>query len=57
MVDSARAYVLGQYPTGLETAVNWANALADLEFFGLDRSYIVSSAPHSARWTLRPRAR
>ncbi len=45
MLDSARAYVLGQYPTGLETAVNWANALADLEFFGLDRSYIESYGP------------
>ena len=45
MLDSARSYVLGQYPTSLETAVNWANALADLEFFGLDKSYIESYGP------------
>ncbi len=45
MLDSARSYVLGQYPTSLETAVNWAGVLADLEFFGLDRSYIESYGP------------
>lgn len=37
---SAKAYVLGQYPLALETAANWANTIADLEFYGLDRSYI-----------------
>ncbi len=39
-LQSARAYVLGQYPLRLETASDWAGALADLEFFGLDRAYI-----------------
>ena len=42
-----RIYVGGAWraPAGLETAVDWANALADLEFFGLDRSYIESYGP------------
>jgi zinc protease len=40
MVASARAYVLGQYPLGFETAPDWAGALAELEFYGLDASYI-----------------
>ena len=35
MLASARAYTLGQYALGLETAADWAGALADLEFFGL----------------------
>jgi len=40
MLESSRAYVLGQYPTRLETAAHWAAALADLEFYGLDKDYI-----------------
>jgi predicted Zn-dependent peptidase len=40
MLDSARAYVLGQYPLGFETAADWAGALAELEFYGLDAAYI-----------------
>jgi len=39
-LQSSRAYVLGQYPLRLETASDWSGTLADLEFFGLDRSYI-----------------
>jgi zinc protease len=39
-LQSARSYVLGQYPLGLETASQWASQLATLEFYGLDRSYI-----------------
>jgi zinc protease len=39
-VESAKSYVLGQYPLGLETASQWAYQLATLEFYGLDRSYI-----------------
>lgn len=35
MLASARAYTLGQYALGFETAADWAAALADLEFFGL----------------------
>ncbi len=37
---SAQAYVLGQYPLALETAADWAGAVGDLEFYGLDRGYI-----------------
>jgi len=37
---SAKSYVLGQYPLGLETASQWAYQLATLEFYGLDRNYI-----------------
>src|SRR6185369_7500150 len=40
MLDSARAYVMGQYPLGFETAADWAGALAELEFYGLDAAYI-----------------
>jgi len=40
MLDSARAYVLGQYPLGFETAADWAGALAELEFYGLGSTYI-----------------
>ncbi len=39
-LSSAQAYILGQYPLALETAANWAGAIADLEFYGLDRGYI-----------------
>lgn len=49
MIDSARAYVLGQYPLRLETAANWATALADLEFYGLDKSYIEDYGPALAK--------
>jgi zinc protease len=40
MLDSARAYVLGQYPLGFETAADWAAAMAELEFYGLGADYI-----------------
>ena len=40
MLDSARAYVLGQFPLNFETAANWATTLGDLEFYGLGRDYI-----------------
>jgi zinc protease len=32
--------VLGQYPLGFETAADWAAAMAELEFYRLDASYI-----------------
>jgi predicted Zn-dependent peptidase len=35
MLDSARAYVLGQYPMDFETAADWAAALADIELYRL----------------------
>jgi zinc protease len=44
-LQSARSYVLGQYPLRLETAANWAGTLADLEFFGLDRRWIEDYGP------------
>jgi zinc protease len=39
-LDSARAYVLGQYPLGFETASDWAAAMAELEFYRLGADYI-----------------
>jgi zinc protease len=45
MLESARAYVLGQFPLQLETAAHWAATLADLEFFGLGKDYIEGYAP------------
>jgi predicted Zn-dependent peptidase len=39
-LDSARQYVLGQYPLDLETANQISQQLATLELFGLPRSYI-----------------
>jgi zinc protease len=45
MLESARAYVLGQYPLQYETAAHWAAALADLEFFGLGKDYIEGYSP------------
>jgi zinc protease len=45
MLESARAYVLGQYPLQYETAAHWAAALADLEFYGLGKDYIEGYSP------------
>jgi zinc protease len=40
MVASARNFILGQFPTALETAAQLGNQLAALEAFGLDVAYI-----------------
>ena len=40
MLDSARAYILGQYPLALETDADWAGTLAEIELYGLGKSYI-----------------
>jgi DNA-directed RNA polymerase len=40
MLDSGKSYVRGQFPLALETPDQWADTLADLEFYRLDRSYI-----------------
>ena len=40
MLASARGYMLGQYPLGLETATDWAAMLAEIELYRLGRSYI-----------------
>jgi zinc protease len=45
MLDSARAYVLGQYPLTLETAAHWASAMGELELYGLGPDYIESYGP------------
>ena len=39
-IDSARHYIQGQYPLHLETAADWAAALADLDLHGLPDGYI-----------------
>jgi predicted Zn-dependent peptidase len=49
MLESARAYVLGQYPLRLETASHWASTLADLEFYGLGKDYIEGYGPALSR--------
>ena len=45
MLQSARRYVVGQFPLRLETAASWAGTMAELEFFGLDRTYIEGYGP------------
>ena len=40
MLDSARAYILGQYALGLETAADWAGMLAEIELYGLGKGYV-----------------
>ena len=49
MLESARAYVLGQYPLQLETAAHWAGTLADLEFYKLGKDYIEGYGPALAQ--------
>jgi predicted Zn-dependent peptidase len=39
-IDTARNYLLGQYPLALETATDWAVAFAELDLYGLPESYI-----------------
>jgi predicted Zn-dependent peptidase len=39
-IDSARSYILGQYPQGFETAADWATALAELDLYDLPDSNI-----------------
>ncbi|MCC6173246.1 MAG: insulinase family protein [Gammaproteobacteria bacterium] len=57
MLQSARSYVLGQFPLRLETASHWSAQLADLEFFGLGRDYIEGYAPALAAVTPADAAR
>ena len=40
MIESARNYIMGQFPPTLEPAASLANMFAYLELNGLDRSYI-----------------
>lgn len=39
-LDSAKNYIRGQYPPRYETAGDLAQAIAELEFYGLDRAYV-----------------
>jgi len=39
-IDSARNYLLGQFPTALETADDLATQFAELEFYGLGNEYV-----------------
>ncbi len=39
-IDSARNYLLGQYPLAFETPFDWAVALGDLDLYDLPESYI-----------------
>ncbi|MGB5687879.1 MAG: pitrilysin family protein [Woeseiaceae bacterium] len=45
MIASARNYIMGQFPPGLETASSLARMFAFLEMYGLDRSYIDDYGP------------
>jgi predicted Zn-dependent peptidase len=38
-IDSARRYLLGQFPLGFETAGDWAHAFGELEYYGLPDSF------------------
>jgi len=40
MIESARNYLMGQFPPDLETASQLAAQLAALEFYGLDRAFV-----------------
>jgi zinc protease len=39
-LESAKSYILGQYPLSLETSADWAAALADLDLYDLPDSHI-----------------
>ena len=52
MLDSSRAYVLGQYPLSLETAAHWAGAMSELELYGLGPDYIEGYFPALRRVTI-----
>lgn len=47
-LDSARNYILGQYPLAFETAADWAAALAELDLYGLPHSHIDNYADEVA---------
>jgi predicted Zn-dependent peptidase len=53
MLDSARAYVTGQYPLSFETAADWAAELGEVELYGLGASYIEGYGPALQRVTLQ----
>lgn len=51
LLASGKSYVQGQFPQAFETADQWSGALADLEFYGLDKRYIESYVPALAAVT------
>jgi zinc protease len=53
MLESARAYVLGQYPLDFETAADWAAALGEIELYGLGPEYIDQYGPALRKVTLQ----
>jgi len=53
MLESARAYVLGQYPLNFETGADWAAALGEIELYGLGAEYIDNYGPALRNVTLR----
>jgi zinc protease len=53
MLESARAYVLGQYPLNFETAADWAAALGEIELYGLGPEYIDNYGPALRKVTLQ----
>jgi zinc protease len=44
-IDSARSYILGQYPMNFETSADWAAALAEMDLYGLPDSYVDDFPP------------
>ncbi|HKT74386.1 MAG TPA: pitrilysin family protein [Steroidobacteraceae bacterium] len=53
MLDSARAYVTGQYPMSFETAADWAAELGEVELYRLGTTYIDDYGPALHRVTLQ----
>ena len=55
-LDSARNYLLGQYPLGFETSADWAAAMGELALFALPDSYIDDFGPALVRVDARQAA-
>lgn len=53
MLDSARAYILGQYPLEFETAADWAAAMGEIELYRLGPDYIDHYGSALRRVTLK----
>jgi predicted Zn-dependent peptidase len=52
MLDSARSYVLGQYPLEFETAADWSAALSEMELYRLGADYINDYGPQLRQVTV-----
>ncbi len=53
MLESSRAYLLGQYPLDFETAADWAGALGDIELYRLGSDYIDEYGPALRKVSLK----